>query len=111
MRALGLSVMVFSGYTLDELRARDDRGTDALLRAADVLVDGRYEGVRPERRRLWVGSENQCFHYLTRRYSPEIELPREGGPWREVEVRIAADGIVEANGWPAWAPGGKPQRR
>jgi len=59
---------------------------------------------RPERRRLWVGSENQRFHYLTDRYSPDIEVPREGGPWRGVEVRIEADGRVYANGWPVWAP-------
>jgi len=101
-RALGLSVMVFTGYTVEELRARGDDAVEALLRATDVLVDGRYEAARPERRRRWVGSENQRFHYLTARYSPEIELPPPRAPLREVEVRIAADGRVQANGWPVW---------
>lgn len=45
-----------------------------------------------------MGSENQRFHYLTDRYTPEIERPPDGAPWREVEVRIEADGRVRANG-------------
>jgi len=100
VREAGLSVVVFSGYTIEELRARPDQGTHALLRAADVLVDGGYDATRPERRRRWVGSENQRFHYLTDRYSPEIEVQAEGASWREVEVTIGADGRVRANGWP-----------
>src|SRR5262245_28687224 len=104
-RGLGLSVMVFSGYTLEELAARvADDGVAALLRYTDVLVDGRYEASRPERTRLWAGSENQRFHYLTDRYGPEIERPADGAALREVEVRIEADGTISANGWPAWAP-------
>ena len=101
-RELGLSVMVFSGYTLEELQARTDAGTVGLLRSTDVLVDGRYDAARPERRRLWVGSENQRFHYLSDRYSPDIELPVDGAPLREVEVRIDADGAIHSNGWPVW---------
>jgi anaerobic ribonucleoside-triphosphate reductase activating protein len=101
-RDLGLSVMVFSGYTLEELRARTDSGTAGLLRSTDVLVDGRYEAARPERTRLWVGSENQRFHYLTDRYSREIEVPATGRPLREVEVRIDTDGAIKSNGWPLW---------
>ena len=101
-RDLGLSVMVFTGYTLEELRARPHAGVGALLEATDVLVDGRYEAARPERRRRWVGSENQRFHYLTDRYSPEIERPAADEPLREVEVRIDAGGLVRSNGWPVW---------
>jgi anaerobic ribonucleoside-triphosphate reductase activating protein len=101
-QALGLSVMVFSGYALEELRARAESGVASLLQATDVLVDGRYEATRPERGRLWAGSENQRFHYLTDRYSREIELPPPGAPLREVEVRIEADGRIAANGWPTW---------
>ena len=104
-RALGLSVMTFTGYTLEELRARADAAVDALLLATDVLVDGRYEAARPERRRLWAGSENQRFHYLSDRYSPEIEVPPAGQPLRAVEIRIETDGRVRGNGWPIWPAG------
>ena len=40
----GLSVMVFSGFTLEEIRERQDAGMDALLAATDILVDGPYLG-------------------------------------------------------------------
>jgi anaerobic ribonucleoside-triphosphate reductase activating protein len=104
VRALGLSMMAFSGYTLEELRARRDRSTDALLKAIDVLADGRYEARRPERERLWVGSRNQRFHYLTDRYGPDIERPAPSEALRTVEVRLGMDGTWSANGWPAFAP-------
>jgi anaerobic ribonucleoside-triphosphate reductase activating protein len=101
-RELGLSVMVFSGYTVEELRASSDVGVDALLRGTDVLVDGRYDARHPDVGRRWVGSTNQRFHYLSDRYSPEIERPPDGAPLRGVEVRIAPDGTIDANGWPVW---------
>lgn len=99
-RAHGLSVMTFTGYTLEGLRARRDAGTEALLAATDLLVDGPYLERRPERCRRWAGSENQRFHYLTSRYTPGIETPGPGEPLRGVEVRVAADGRVRLNGWP-----------
>lgn len=100
-RDLGLSVIVFSGYTLEELTTRAD--ARALLSGIDVLVDGRYEAGHPERERLWVGSTNQRFHYLTDRYSQEIERPAPGAPLRSVEVRLGTDGRWSANGWPIFA--------
>jgi anaerobic ribonucleoside-triphosphate reductase activating protein len=70
-RALGLSVMVFTGFTLNECRSLP--GGERLLAVTDVLVDGPYEKDRPETHRNWVGSQNQRFHYLTARYDPSIE--------------------------------------
>jgi anaerobic ribonucleoside-triphosphate reductase activating protein len=101
VRALGLSVLSFSGYRLEELRDRRDPAVDALLDATDVLVDGRYEASRPETLRLWAGSTNQRFHYLTSRYSSEIETPRGDDALRTVEVRLGSDGTLAVNGWPA----------
>lgn len=99
-RRLGLSTVVFTGYSVEELRGRRDAAVAGALEQVDVLVDGRYEAVRPERERLWVGSTNQRFHYLSGRYTPAIERPRRGRPLRSVEVRIRADGHLSANGWP-----------
>jgi anaerobic ribonucleoside-triphosphate reductase activating protein len=98
-RALGLSVMAFSGFTLEELRARPDAGE--LLAATDLLVDGRYEAPLPERERRWAGSRNQRFHFLTDRYAPGIELAQSGDPLRSVEITLGGDGSVRVNGWPA----------
>jgi anaerobic ribonucleoside-triphosphate reductase activating protein len=99
-RALGLSVVTFTGYRLDQLLARGDAGTEALLAATDVLKDGPYLAARPERRRRWVGSENQRFLYFTARYTRAIEEPGAGAPLRTVEARLGADGSLGVNGWP-----------
>jgi anaerobic ribonucleoside-triphosphate reductase activating protein len=101
VRAAGLTVMVFSGYTLAELHGRPDAA--ALLAATDLLVDGRYDRTRPEPAppvgRRWIGSANQTIHYLTAAYRPDD--PR----WREpnlIEVRVSRRGTtVSVNGWPS----------
>jgi anaerobic ribonucleoside-triphosphate reductase activating protein len=99
-RSLDLSVLIFTGYTLEELRSRRDPATDGLLATTDLLVDGRYEASRPERERLWAGSANQRFHFLTDRYTPSIERPGPHEPLRTIEVRIGSEGRLSANGWP-----------
>ena len=95
---LGLSVVVFTGFRLEELRGKE---ACDLISAADVVIDGRYEAALPERERRWVGSTNQRFHYNSSRYGPEIERPMHGEPLRSVEVELAPDGRLRANGWPA----------
>ena len=58
-KAAGLSVMSYSGYTLEELQARGDKATDALLEILDILVDGRYVEAERNLELLYRGSENQ----------------------------------------------------
>jgi anaerobic ribonucleoside-triphosphate reductase activating protein len=95
---LGLSVMVFSGYTRNELDVLRLPGVDQLLRYTDILVDGPYEVNLQENGRRWVGSTNQQFHYLTERYDAQIE--KKDVVERLIEVRINSDGTVFVNGWP-----------
>lgn len=95
-REAGMSVMAYSGYTLEELRASADPGVAALLAACDLLVDGRYvESLRATDAR-WVGSSNQRMHFLTGRYSPSDPRFREPNT---LEIRVSAGG-VSINGWP-----------
>lgn len=97
-RAMGLSVMVFTGYTVDELEAVQPIAWQDLLQVTDVLVDGPYLAQHPDGERRWIGSTNQSVHYLSNRYESSIErLPREG---RDIEVRFGLDGAVQINGWP-----------
>ena len=91
-RALGLSVMVFSGYTLAELNARG-----ASREHVDLLVDGRYEAAQPETERRWVGSKNQVVHFLTER--GRADAPRFDAP-NTVELRLTRESL-SVNGWPA----------
>lgn len=100
-RARGLTVMVYSGYTLAELRARPD--ATELLAQTDLLVDGRYDRTRPEPSppvgRRWIGSTNQELHFLTAAYRPED--PRFRGN-NSIEIHVR-DGRIVVNGWPAGA--------
>jgi anaerobic ribonucleoside-triphosphate reductase activating protein len=95
----GLTVMVFSGYTLDALRARD--GAAQLLDHVDLLVDGPYDRARPEPvppvGRRWIGSQNQVMHYLTSAYADTDPRMREANT---IEIRISKQGLL-INGWPS----------
>ena len=94
---LGLTVMIFTGYTLDECRRDPLPGVADLLAATDVLVDGAYLRDRPERIRNWVGSTNQRFHYLTDAYDASIETdPR----YRHVVELREEGGRLFLNGCP-----------
>ncbi len=97
-QSLGLSVMVFSGYTNKELDEMQLPGVKKLLRYTDVLVEGPYVESLPENSRRWVGSKNQQFHYLTERYDSRIEY--EGNIERMIEFRLQKDSSVFVNGWP-----------
>jgi anaerobic ribonucleoside-triphosphate reductase activating protein len=120
-RAHGLSVMVFTGYTLAELEAHRDgvRSLDArnatrddahdphdapevaaLLDVCDLLVDGRFEQGAQDTSRRWVGSRNQVMHFRTGRYSPSD--PRFAAP-NTAELRLVG-GSLTMNGWPALVP-------
>ncbi len=65
-RALGKSTLMFSGYTIDEIRALP-HGPDVLAQL-DVLVDGRYVSTARLASGL-RGSANQRIHLLTDRYA------------------------------------------
>lgn len=107
-RDLGLSVMVFSGYALEEIRDSEDPAAADLLRFTDILVDGPYRADLPETTRRWIGSSNQRVHFLTERYAandPRWLLPNT------LEIRLTRDEVT-INGFPAtsavglWRRGG-----
>jgi anaerobic ribonucleoside-triphosphate reductase activating protein len=94
VQAKGLSVLVFTGYTLEELCGRASAA--ALLAATDLLVDGRYAAGMPSPLRF-VGSANQRLHAFTPR-GAVLARGFEAGP-DVVEIRI--DGArVSVNGTP-----------
>lgn len=94
---LDLSVVIFSGYLLEELLDQQFKGASRLLAATDVLVDGEYIQAQTENVRNWVGSTNQRFHYLTSRYSSEVE---NRSLMVTNEWRIFSDGTLLGNGLP-----------
>ncbi len=92
-----LGVMVYSGYTLEQLQARPEPEIHELLAAIDLLVDGPYDRTLPETERRWIGSQNQRVHFLTPRYNPADPC------WRlrnTLEIRVRGNEI-SVNGFPA----------
>jgi len=105
-RQLGLTVMVFSGYTLSEARALAEPAVQDLLAHTDLLVDGPYRRELPDTRRRWIGSTNQTIHFLTNRYRADDAC------WRlpnTLELRLHGTEVT-VNGFPAPAAVGLWQR-
>ncbi|MBA4188264.1 MAG: radical SAM protein [Planctomycetaceae bacterium] len=95
-KELGLSVMVFSGYMLEGLRAKPEPEVAELIHLTDMLVDGPYDRDNPDNERRWIGSTNQRIHFLTERY-------RFDEQWRKkntLEIRVIGREI-SVNGFPA----------
>jgi anaerobic ribonucleoside-triphosphate reductase activating protein len=100
LRARGLSLMVFSGYTIEEARAMAPPVPE-LLALTDILVDGPYVREMPDTERRWVGSTNQRIHFLTGRYHFDER-------WRKrntLEIRLSG-GELTVNGFPAKSAAG-----
>lgn len=99
-----LSVMVYSGYRLEQLRARRDAGAHALLELTDLLIDGVYVAALHADLR-WRGSANQRLHILTERHADLRGAPDVG---QGIEVGIDTDGELFLSGVPS-VPGARPQ--
>ena len=68
----GLSVMLFTGYTQNELDKYTFLFYKKLKSFSDIIVSGPYDQTKPDNMRNWIGSTNQEIHYLTNRYEPDI---------------------------------------
>jgi anaerobic ribonucleoside-triphosphate reductase activating protein len=92
-----LTVMVFSGYTIEELHQKEDPSIEELIRHTDILVDGPYIRELPDNQRRWIGSTNQRIHFLTDRYQADDPC------WKQkntLEIRLDANGL-SVNGFPS----------
>lgn len=93
IRAAGLSLMVFTGHELEELRGIPAR---ALLAEADVLVTGRFVLAERDLTLAWRGSRNQRVLFLTDRYSEAEALPDS-----QCEFHLDDSGGVTLTGFPS----------
>jgi anaerobic ribonucleoside-triphosphate reductase activating protein len=93
----GLTVMVFSGFTLEEARRLPDPAVAELLALTDILVDGPYLRELPDTTRRWIGSTNQQIHFFSDRYQADDSR------WRQrntLEIRLRGPELT-VNGFPA----------
>ena len=94
IKGLGLSVLCFTGYTLEELQSKNDDGVNLFLSSIDLLIDGGFEQDKFDLSRPWVGSSNQRYIFLTDFYNKEIISRYKN----KIEARIGEDGKLEING-------------
>ena len=97
VRQNGLSVLCFTGYTLEEIQCSENADMHTLLAETDLLIDGPYMQARRDLSRPWVGSSNQRYHFLTNRYSIRDVEPCPN----RLEIRLHRDGACTANGMAA----------
>lgn len=91
-QSAGLSVFVFSGFELSELRGEEHQ---TLLKFSDVLVAGRYKRDRGIDGEPWIGSSNQTIHWLSSRYSE-----RDRTETAVAEFSFSDDGTIIVTGFP-----------
>ena len=89
-----LSIVCFTGYTIEEKKKKNSSSVDSFLKNIDLLIDGGFEKDNFDLSRPWVGSSNQRYLYLTDFYSPEDIKSYKN----KVEARISSDGRLEFNG-------------
>ncbi|MBQ8460005.1 radical SAM protein [bacterium] len=94
VKNMGLSVVCFTGYTIEELKDKNDISVNDFLQSIDLLIDGGFEADKFDLSRPWVGSSNQRYHFLTDRFSRDIVNRYKN----KIEARINPDGKLEING-------------
>jgi anaerobic ribonucleoside-triphosphate reductase activating protein len=94
-RQRDLSVMSYSGFPIEYLRARGSAAQRALLAELDILVDGPYVRTRHAALR-WRGSANQRIHVLTPRHA-DLDAPDE---FAGLQFEVTAEGDLHWMGVP-----------
>jgi len=85
-------VLIYSGYTLDELRKMDNKAVDRILAKISVLIDGRYIAECNTGTPL-RGSYNQVVHIMNDSYA-EMYDTYSYSKDRELQNFHTRDGIV-----------------
>jgi len=68
-----LSVMLFTGYTFNELKRENFPCSNELLENCDIIVEGPFVQNKPDNKRNWIGSTNQIIHYNSTFYKEGLE--------------------------------------
>lgn len=62
-----LDIMIYSGYTLQELYNMNNEFVEYILSNIDILVDGEYIE-KENNNSIYRGSDNQVIHFLSKKY-------------------------------------------
>lgn len=90
-----LSIVIFTGFYLEEIIEADTIEWKQLLSVTDLLVAGPYEKEKPSKIPL-IGSSNQKIHFLSKRYL-HLKQSILNNP-KQIEIHIKPDSTVIVNG-------------
>lgn len=66
LKILRQHITLYTGYTLESLRARRNPAIDEVLRLTDILIDGPFIAHEAHGAGEWLGSRNQRIIQLNR---------------------------------------------
>lgn len=90
LRAIGMSLMAFTGYELEELIGSEQK---RLLGLLDIVVTGRYVRELRADGLLWRGSSNQRVHFLSERHRAQ-EAMEEHRAVAEIVIPDSGPSVV-----------------
>jgi anaerobic ribonucleoside-triphosphate reductase activating protein len=90
-RERDLSIICYTGFTLSQLKAKNDPDIDTMLSYLDVLIDGLYIEAQNDNQG-WRGSANQVVHFLTSRHLKDASLFTERK--RDIELFLRNDNAL-----------------
>ncbi|WP_194189497.1 anaerobic ribonucleoside-triphosphate reductase activating protein [Clostridium chrysemydis] len=91
-----LSILCFSGYEYEYILKSNKEEWNKMLRYIDLLIDGPYIKDKRDFSRPWVGSSNQNYRFLSKRY--ENMKNNISDIKNKVEVRVSKNGSIFING-------------
>lgn len=93
-----LDIMIYSGYTLAELKSWNQISVNEILANVDLLIDGEYiEALNTNK--IYRGSDNQVIHFMSDKYLP-FKARLEGMNNRSVEFICRGDNELFIVGLP-----------
>jgi len=97
LRQAGLGIVCYTGYTLEELRQRNNPWLKRLLSQVDVVIAGPFIHEQATNL-LWRGSRNQQVHFLTDRYREWVaQVDQETS---QVELLVSSGSFTITGFWP-----------
>ncbi len=89
---ISCDILVYTGFTLQELRQKKDPFVERIISSISVLVDGPY--LQDQNENVFLrGSKNQCVYILNEKYRMKYDNYLENGK-NEIQNFISKDGVI-----------------
>jgi len=92
----GLSIVTFTGYDYNFIKKINDGNWNNLLAITDLLISGDFQIDKKTINKIWIGSTNQEYHFLTGRYK-NLEKKLKFLE-NKIEIHLKNDGSLIING-------------